>query len=190
MMDPRRPLRADAQRNRDAILRAARTVFENDGVNAPLDGIATAAGIGNATLYRNFPTRDDLLAAVIEGGVAELLEASRTAAAGTSSAEALRRWLSELAWQLRVWQDLPTCIATAVSEDGSPVRPVSERLTERTSELLARAVADGAARADVSAAALFELVTAIAWAIDRFRDDAAAARARIELATAGVFLAD
>lgn len=48
-----RPLRADARRNRDAILRAAREAFDNEGVLASLDGIAVLAGVGNATLYRN-----------------------------------------------------------------------------------------------------------------------------------------
>src|SRR4051794_35130860 len=61
-----RPLRADARRNRDAILQAAHEAFEADGVLTPLDAVATRAGVGNATLYRNFPTRDDLLAEVMQ----------------------------------------------------------------------------------------------------------------------------
>jgi AcrR family transcriptional regulator len=64
-----RAMRADAQRNRNAILAAARETFEEERVLASLDGIAVRAGIGNATLYRNFPTRDDLLAAVMEANV-------------------------------------------------------------------------------------------------------------------------
>ena len=76
-------MRADAQRNRDAILVAARETFEEEGVLASLDGIAVRAGVGNATLYRNFPTRDDLLAAVmeanIEAALAEAGELSRFA---------------------------------------------------------------------------------------------------------------
>lgn len=52
-----RALRADAQRNRDTILLAARDTFEAEGVLASLDGIALRAGVGNATLYRNFPRR-------------------------------------------------------------------------------------------------------------------------------------
>ena len=68
---PARAPRADALRNREAILRAARAVFESEGVLASLDGVAMRAGVGNATLYRNFPTRADLLAAAMEADLAE-----------------------------------------------------------------------------------------------------------------------
>src|SRR3954467_6209292 len=57
-------LRADAARNRQAIVEAARAVFADHGLDAPLDEIAKRAGTGNATLYRRFPTRGDLLEAV------------------------------------------------------------------------------------------------------------------------------
>lgn len=68
-----RPLRADAQRSRDSIVLAAHETFEAEGVLASLDGIALRAGVGNATLYRHFPTRDDLLAAVIQTSIAAAL---------------------------------------------------------------------------------------------------------------------
>ena len=64
-----RPLRADARRNRDAILLAARGIFETEGVLALLDGIAIRAGVGTATLYRDFPTREGLLAAVMDSSI-------------------------------------------------------------------------------------------------------------------------
>ncbi|MDX1892826.1 TetR/AcrR family transcriptional regulator [Mycolicibacterium sp. 050158] len=182
-----RALRADARRNRDAILRAARTIFETDGIFAPIDGIACAAGVGNATLYRNFPTRDDLLAAVIEDGVAELLEQSAALESELDPGEALREWLYRLAWQLRIWNDLPTCIATALEDADSPVQDVSTRLVGRTRDVLHRATAAGAACPDVTADEVFELVTALSWAIDRFGDDPERARHRVDLATAGVF---
>src|SRR4051794_2815871 len=111
-MTSTRPLRADAQRNRDAILLAARGIFETDGIFAPVDGIATAAGVGNATFYRNFPTRDDLLAAVIEDNVREVLTRSSTYERNLAPDAALREWLYRLAWELRIWHDLPSCIAT------------------------------------------------------------------------------
>lgn len=181
-----RPMRADARRNRDAVLRAAAAVFAAEGITAPLDDIARAAGIGNATLYRNFPTRDDLLAAVMADSVDALLADSEVLEAGVAPAEALAEWMFRLAWGLRIWQDLPTCIASAVCDGGSPVRPVSERLTERTAELLARARARTRATGGVTADEVFQLVTAVAWAVDRFGDDEPAARRRVALATAGV----
>lgn len=188
MSTPRaRPLRADARRNRDAILNAAREMFDTEGIFVPIDCIATAAGVGNATLYRNFPTRNDLLAAVIDDSVGDLLAASDALARDLSPAEALREWLRQLAWQLRIWNDLPTCIATAIDDDASPVQDVSTRLIARTGDFLHRAGAAGSASESVSASELFELVIALSWAIDRFGDDQEHARHRVELATAGVF---
>jgi AcrR family transcriptional regulator len=181
-----RPLRADARRNRDAILRAAAEAFEAEGVFASLDGIALRAGVGNATLYRNFPTREDLLAAVMESGIATALadadELARTHPAG----EALAEWLVQLTWQLRIWHDLPVCLATARGDDASPVAAANEALQERTAALLAAAAADGAADDAVTADEVWELVLALSWAVDRFGDDEVAARRRVTLATAGV----
>jgi AcrR family transcriptional regulator len=182
-----RPLRADAQRNRDAILLAARETFETEGVLASLDGIALRAGVGNATLYRNFPTRDDLLAAVMETGIdialAEAAELSRS----LDPRAALAEWLVRLTWQLRIWHDLPYCLATARADPASPVNSASSPLLTQTGALLEQARSAGAAAAAVTADELFELVTTLSWGVDRFRDDEQAARRRVELATAGIF---
>lgn len=69
----RRP-RADAARNRSAVLHAAREAFTADGPDASLEAIARAAGVGIGTLYRNFPTREDLVAAVYENELSVVLE--------------------------------------------------------------------------------------------------------------------
>ena len=181
-------MRADARRNRDAILRAARDVFQREGIFAPIDGIATAAGVGNATLYRNFPTRDDLLAAVIEDSVRELLEDSTAVERDAEPDAALREWLHQLAWQLRIWLDLPRCIAGAIDDPASPVQTVNERLTQRTAEFLTRACEFGTASGNITAGELFELVTALSWAVDRFGDDEQRARRRVTVGTRGVFI--
>jgi AcrR family transcriptional regulator len=182
-----RPLRADARRNREAILGAARAVFEVDGILAPLDGIATAAGVGNATLYRHFPTRDDLLAAVIEESIDEVLSEAAELERSKPAVDALREWLHLLAWRLRIWNDLPTCIAGAIDDDSSPIEDVTTRLTNRTRSLLRRAQDDGTAASSVTVEDLVELITAVSWAIDRFGDDPARAHRRMDLASAGVF---
>lgn len=73
LMGAREPtLRADARRNRDAIVAAARVLFAESGLDVPLDAIARRAGVGRATLYRRFPTRDDLVAAIHEDNLEEL----------------------------------------------------------------------------------------------------------------------
>ena len=182
-----RPLRADARRNRDAILSAAMTIFDTQGIYAPIDCIATAAGVGNATLYRNFPTRNDLLAAVVEKSIVEVIDGSTELEHTLSADDALREWLQRVAWQLRIWNDLPTCIATSIEDSSSPVQDVATRLTERTRHFLDRAQRQGSASDSVTADDLFELVTAVSWAIDRFGDGPGRARDRVALATAGAF---
>jgi AcrR family transcriptional regulator len=65
-------VRADAERNRRRILDAARDVFASDGLGVGVDAIARAAGVGVGTLYRRFPTKEELLRAVVEDGVEDL----------------------------------------------------------------------------------------------------------------------
>ena len=185
-----RPIRADARRNRDAILQAARAVFAKNGVLAPLDGIALQAGVGNATLYRNFPTRDDLLAAVMEVNLDEALSEAETLCREQSPRVALAEWLVRLTWQLRIWHDLPHCVAEARTAPASSMNPAVSLLVRQTGELLDRAKAAGAALPTIGANEVFELVTALSWAVDRFGDDEAAARRRVEVATAGLFCSD
>lgn len=74
-----RPQRADARRNFDALIAAAREAFAENGPDASLEGIAQAAGVGIATLYRNFPTRDDLIQAVYVAEVEKLVDAAEEA---------------------------------------------------------------------------------------------------------------
>jgi AcrR family transcriptional regulator len=88
----RRPRRADARRNHDALLDAARDVFAAHGADAPLEEIARRANVGIATLYRNFPTRQELLEAVYVHEV-QALVASADDLADQSPWDALETWL-------------------------------------------------------------------------------------------------
>src|SRR5882757_8387858 len=85
--------RADAQRNRERILEVAKQIFTRRGAGASMDEIAKRAQIGPGTLYRHFPTRDDLLAAVYISEVEKLAEAQRKFSAELPPQEALRAWL-------------------------------------------------------------------------------------------------
>jgi AcrR family transcriptional regulator len=82
-------------------LPAAKEVFQTAGVLASLVGIALRAGVGNATLYRNFPTREDLLATVMGSDLEEATERSR-ALCDLQPREALSEWLVWLTWRLRI----------------------------------------------------------------------------------------
>lgn len=83
-LSPKRPLRADAARNQARILDAARAVFAKRGLEVPLDDIANHAGVGVATLYRRFPDRESLVAALFELEMRNTVELARTALAADS----------------------------------------------------------------------------------------------------------
>lgn len=90
---PTRKPRADGERNRERILEMAKEVFTRDGAAASLDDIARRAGVGNATLYRHFPTRDDLIEAVYRNEVEKLAAAEKRFAASMPPVDALRAWM-------------------------------------------------------------------------------------------------
>lgn len=92
-----RPPRADAGRNRQALLDAASELFRRDGANASLEAIALRAGVGPATLHRHFAGRPALLRAVYADHVATLAQRASTIALESSPDLALRTWLVEIA---------------------------------------------------------------------------------------------
>src|SRR5579871_2608627 len=85
--------RTDAQRNRERILEVAKQAFTRSGANASLDDIAKQAGVGPGTLYRHFPTRDELLEAVYRSEVEKLAAAERRFAEDLPPIDALRAWM-------------------------------------------------------------------------------------------------
>lgn len=180
-------MRADARRNREAVLSSARECFESEGVFASLDGIAVRAGVGNATLYRNFPTREDLLAAVMQAQIDDAVANADEFMQTMSPRDALAEWMQNLAWRLRIWHDLPHCLAAAHTEPTSAMTTAVSPLVERTEVLLNRARVAGDVVPDVTTEETFQLITTVSWAIDRFGDDETASRRRVSLATAGVF---
>lgn len=88
-----RPVRADARRNVDALLKAALAVFATSGVDAPVRAIAVEAGVGIGTVYRHFPKRSDLIVAVFRHEVDGCADAASALAAAHSPGEALSRWM-------------------------------------------------------------------------------------------------
>ncbi|MFE3271291.1 TetR/AcrR family transcriptional regulator, partial [Streptomyces sp. NPDC059215] len=93
---PARPLRRDAQRNRDAIVAAARTAFSEQGLDASLEGIAREAGVAIGTLYRHFPTRLALVETLFDAKYTELLTTAEYAASLDDAWEGFTRYLEKL----------------------------------------------------------------------------------------------
>jgi AcrR family transcriptional regulator len=99
-------------------------------VLASLDGIAARVGVGNDTLYRNFPTRDDLLSAVMAANLKNLLGTASDLLESLDAREALKEWLFMLTWQLRIWHDLPYCVASAKANPESSNTASAQLLTQ------------------------------------------------------------
>ncbi|PNG92684.1 hypothetical protein SMF913_28149 [Streptomyces malaysiensis] len=141
------PMRADAWRNREQILRAAREVFVDQGPDAPLDEIARRAGVGIATLYRRFPQRVDLHRGVAIDVLTALGEAAHRAAAEEDDPYlALRRFM-HAALDLKLGSVMPALLGRfSVHEilDGVPGDAV-----DPIDALLLRAQAQGLIRLDV-----------------------------------------
>ncbi len=139
----RRPQRADARRNFDALLVAAREVFAEDGADASLEEIARRAGVGIATLYRNFPSRQDLFDAVYVGEVEELCGAAR----GLSE---LPPWEAFAAWVDRFAGYVATkmAIKEGLNKDSTTLRDCRAAMVAASEPLFRRAQRAGEIRAD------------------------------------------
>jgi AcrR family transcriptional regulator len=104
-------LRADARDNRALLLAAAREVFAVDGPGAPLDRVARRAGIGNATMYRHFPNRRELLAAVYAGEVETLRAEGEALLSSPDPDEALYEWLRRFVEHVKDKRELALSIS-------------------------------------------------------------------------------
>jgi AcrR family transcriptional regulator len=159
------PRRADARRNRDALLAAAAAVIAEEGPDAPLDRIARRAGIGNATLYRHFPTRRDLLVAVTAGEIDALCARGAALRAERSPGDALFGWLALLCAHTADYRELATALAgDGLGEGSAEFAGWHARLAGTLSELLTAATAAGAVRADTTVADLLALTSGVALA--------------------------
>jgi AcrR family transcriptional regulator len=143
--------RADALRNREKVLEAAKTVFSAGGPDASLEAVAREAGVGIGTLYRHFPTREALYEAVYRREVEQLSDLAEELKSEDAPVEALRHWLRKNVEFVATKKGMATALALAAGPPPSELTAFSyERLTKAIGILLARAVATGDIRGDVS----------------------------------------
>jgi AcrR family transcriptional regulator len=147
---PRRR-RADARRNVDALLEAARTVFDTSGVDAPAKQITDLAGVGVGTLYRHFPQRSDLVKAVVESGIDAVADAGPALAAEFEPAEALTRWIDRYIELLGTKRGLASALHSGDPAFAGLPGYFRQRLGPTLSALLDAAAAEGAIRGDIDA---------------------------------------
>jgi AcrR family transcriptional regulator len=154
---PRR-LRADAQRNIDALLEAAKAVFGTSGVDAPAKEIADLAGVGVGTLYRHFPQRSDLVKAVFQREVDACADAAPALAAAHAPGEALVRWLQRYTEFLATKRGLATALHSGDPAFEALPGYFMRRLGPALGALLDAATASGEIRADIGPADLLHAV--------------------------------
>jgi len=142
----RRPQRADARRNRERLLAAARTVFAADGASASLQGVAREAGVGIGTLYRHFPAREMLYTAVYEQEVDHLVAMAESLADAHEPVAALREWLQALVALVATKTGMVSALAISAETKSAVSQATSERLINALGGLLDRCVAHGSLR--------------------------------------------
>lgn len=164
---PRRPMRADARRNYDRLLAAARDAFAADGADASLDDIARNAGVGNATLYRHFPSREALLDVVFRDRVQTLCAQAEELHGSESPDDALVTWLRALVAHVTTYRGLAAWLmSTATGQEQSPAS-CQELIRAAGKSLLIRAQQSGAVRPDIGTSQLLRLTHAIALATEQ-----------------------
>jgi AcrR family transcriptional regulator len=165
---PAPPRRADARRNYELLLAAARAEFAARGVNVPLDDIAVRAGVGNATLYRNFPTRRALIEAVHRERIEAIGARADEAIAGDAPPDvALAGWLRGLVAEGSSAHGLTAALTAALYEDDADVSWCRRLVEDAATRLLVRAQRAGTVRSDVGVAEVLRLVNALASVAER-----------------------
>ncbi|MFF0525093.1 TetR/AcrR family transcriptional regulator [Actinomadura nitritigenes] len=160
---PGRPLRADARRNRERVLAAARETFAESGPDASLNEIARRAGVGPGTLYRHFPTRRALLAAVLADRVERLCARADLLIASETPAAALSGWLRAFLEHASGDHGLGGAALAGPPDLGFDCHAA---IRDAAGRVLGHAQRAGAARPDVTAADMTQLVVGVALATE------------------------
>jgi AcrR family transcriptional regulator len=137
-----RPPRADALRNREKVLQAARDAFAESGYGVPLDEIAARAGVGPGTVYRHFPSKEELFEAVASARVREVIDDARALSDDADPGQAFFRFIGRMRHEAAAKRDLPEAISIAGS--------LQDDLHAALDVLLHRAQQAGAVRPEIA----------------------------------------
>jgi AcrR family transcriptional regulator len=159
--DGRKP-RADAQRNRERILEVAKRAFTRSGADTSLDDIAKQAGVGPGTLYRHFPTREELLKAVYRNELENLATAEEKFAETMPPVEALRAWLLLFVDAVAAKQIIAAALNTLVGDHKKVFEASYAQMHEAIRRLVKRAVKSGDIRKDLDPMDLLRALVGVA----------------------------
>jgi AcrR family transcriptional regulator len=155
--------RADAQRNRDGLLEAAKAAFAEVGPEASLDEIARRARVGIGTLYRHFPTRDAIVEAVYRREVQQLADAAPRLADSLPPAEALRAWMRVFIDYIVAKKVIAPALKSLIGGGSALYADSGARITEAIGLLVERARASGDIRPDADSADLLRALIGFAY---------------------------
>ena len=159
---PARKPRTDAQRNRERILEVAKDAFTRSGANASLDDIAKKAGVGPGTLYRHFPTRDELIEVVYRTEVEKLAAAEQTFAQTMPPLEALRAWMLLFVDYIATKKIIAPALNSMVGGPSKIFEASRGQIWEAIRALVKRAIRSGDIRADIDPIDLLRALIGVA----------------------------
>lgn len=166
---PARQERRDRARNREKIIEAAKTVLSRSGLHAPMDRIATAAGVGSGTLYRHFPTRASLWSAVLTEPLAQHLSAIENALEDADPWAGFTRFVHAMCERDAQQGGYPALLNTRF-DDAPDLQDLRIRIQRGITRIFARARTAGAIRADVTAEDLYFVIASNASIVSTTRD--------------------
>ncbi|KXF53616.1 hypothetical protein AXA44_43745 [Rhodococcus sp. SC4] len=184
MAEHNREMRADARDNRARILAVATDVIEQQGTMASLNEIAKRAGVGPGTLYRHFPTREDLLGEVLETWVGRVRDTAH--ASQITSRDDLVDWLECLSEISRAYRGLSASMAATMADDSSPLRDAHSASLEANDEVFERARAIGLINGRVDAGTVGRLVTGVAMVAEQAELPRSQVRDMLEVVLSGL----
>jgi AcrR family transcriptional regulator len=159
---PKRTPRADALRNRERILEVAKEAFTRSGANASLDDIAKQARVGPGTLYRHFPTREELLQAVYRSEIEKLAAAEQKLAQSMPPIEALRAWLLLFVDYIEKKKMIAPVLNTLIGDPKKVFAASYAQIKEALRALVQRAIKSGDIREDLDPMDLFRALVGVA----------------------------
>ena len=159
-----RPLRADAQRNRDRLLDAAVRAFSQDRPDVTLDAIAKDAGVGIGTLYRHFPTREALIEAAYRSELDRLCDAVPGLLRDMPPDEAMRAWMDRFVDYMTTKRGMADALRAVIASGGNPYAHSRDRLISAITTLLSNAAAAGTVRSDVEPADVLASLSGVSLA--------------------------
>jgi AcrR family transcriptional regulator len=154
--------RADAQRNRERILEVAKEAFTRSGANTSLDDVAKEAGVGPGTLYRHFPTREELLQAVYRSEMEKLAAAERKFSQNMPPIEALRAWLLLFVDAIETKQLIAPVLNALIGDPKKMFAASYAQTQEAIRALVKRAIKSGDIRKDLDPMDLLRALVGVA----------------------------